>query len=283
MMAQEKRQLDEARQRLEGDLRKAKDEAEAEGRRLKEEHETLMRKVKDEKEAGEKKVAELHAEARSLEDKAILALRSGDEPLAREALKRKGRAERDAEETEKQAASAATSADEMKETLESVERKIDEIESRKSALAAQVRKARDTSSPGGGGSRFGDASAFSDLERMGGRIETLESEVEAHEVLDDPKRADVDARFRRLEKEAGGSKVDGIRMVGVQSGRDWTREMYAYSRERVKALESLKTKGVTDGDAWRVPPAVGKLRVPRPWPRCRGPSHFERRLRTPPR
>jgi phage shock protein A len=156
----------------------------------------------------EKKVIELFAEAKSWEDKAILALRSGDELLAKEALKRKGRAERDAQEAEKQAASAATAADEMKETLENVERKIDEIESRKTALAAQVRKARDTANPGGGGSRFGDSSAFSDLERMGGRIETLESEVEAHEVLDDPKRADVDARFRRLEKEAGGSKVD---------------------------------------------------------------------------
>ena len=154
----------------------------------------------------EKKVAELQAEAKSWEDKAILALRTGDEALAREALKRKGRAEHDAGEAEKQSASAATAADEMKETLENVQRKIEEIESRKSALAAQVRKARDTNSPGG--SRFGDASAFSDLERMGGRIETLESEVEAHEVLDDPKRADVDARFRRLEKEAGGSKVD---------------------------------------------------------------------------
>jgi len=154
----------------------------------------------------EKKVIELQAEAKSWEDKAILALRTGDEALAREALKRKGRAERDAEEAEKQAAGAANAADEMKDTLENVERKIDEIDSRKTALAAQVRKARDTSSPGG--SRFGDASAFSELERMGGRIETLESEVEAHDVLDDPKRADVDARFRRLEKEAGGSKVD---------------------------------------------------------------------------
>lgn len=158
----------------------------------------------------EKKVIELQDEAKSWEDKAILALRTGDEALAREALKRKGRAERDAIEAEKQAASAATAADEMKETLENVERKIDEIESRKTSLAAQVRKARtaDAATISGGGSRFGDGSAFSDLERMGGRIETLESEVEAHDVLDDPKRADVDARFRRLEKEAGGSKVD---------------------------------------------------------------------------
>jgi phage shock protein A len=155
----------------------------------------------------EKKAAELLAEARAWEDKAVLALRSQDESLAREALKRKSRAERDAADAERQAASAATAADEMKATLENVERKIDEIESRKSSLAAQVRRARDTRALETG-QRFGEGSAFSELERMGGRIETLESEVEAHAVLEDPARADVDARFRRLEREVGGAKVD---------------------------------------------------------------------------
>jgi phage shock protein A len=155
----------------------------------------------------EKKRDELLEEAKKWEDKAVLALRSGDEDLAREALKRKARAERDAQDAANQAASAANAADEMKSTLENVERKIEEIRNRKATLAQQVRRARDTQNPGGG-SRFGEGSAFSELERMGGRIEQLEAEVEVHDVLDDPRRADVDARFRRLEKEVRGSRVD---------------------------------------------------------------------------
>ena len=43
---------------------------------------------------------------------------------------------------------------------------------------------------------------------MAGKIDQLDAEVEVHGVLEDPKRADVDARFRALEKKAGGTAVD---------------------------------------------------------------------------
>lgn len=155
----------------------------------------------------DKKKDELLAEAKGWEDKAVLALRQGDDDLAREALKRKGRTEREAGEVEKQAATAAAAVDEMKDMLDKVERKIDELKSRKTALASQVRRARDASgsslgSPGLGGS-------FDELARMTGRIEQLEAEVEAHDVLDDDtKKAEVDAAFRKLEKESRVDKVD---------------------------------------------------------------------------
>src|SRR5262249_39101690 len=59
VLGQEKRQLEETRQRLESDLRKHKEEAEADAKRLKDEAEALAKKAKDEKDAGEKKLAEL--------------------------------------------------------------------------------------------------------------------------------------------------------------------------------------------------------------------------------
>ena len=43
---------------------------------------------------------------------------------------------------------------------------------------------------------------------MSGRIDQLDAEVEVHGVIDDPKRAEVDARFRALEKQVGGDAVD---------------------------------------------------------------------------
>ena len=154
----------------------------------------------------DKKKDELLAEAKGWEDKAVLALRQGDDDLAREALKRKQRSERDAAETEKQASAAAGAVDEMKDTLEKVERKIEEIKARKTSLASSVRRARDgsgvsTGTPGLGGS-------FDELAKMTGRIEQLEAEVEAHDVLDDAKRLDVDAAFRKLEKSQRVDKVD---------------------------------------------------------------------------
>ena len=73
---------------------------------------------------------------------------------------------------------------------------------------AQVRRAREAPpAAGSAGGRFG-SQTFDDLERMTGRIDQLEAEVEAASVLEDPARVDVDARFRELEKRAGSGAVD---------------------------------------------------------------------------
>ncbi len=158
----------------------------------------------------EKKAAELADEAAGWEEKAVLALRSGDEGLAREALRRKARTLKEAENVRSQAAQQATASDAMKETIEKVERKIEDLKARKGTLAAQVRRAREappevpgTTSP----SRFGSAT-FDELERMTGQIDQLDAEVEAHQALEEPGRSDVDARFRKLERSAVDDSVD---------------------------------------------------------------------------
>ncbi|MCA9581974.1 MAG: PspA/IM30 family protein [Myxococcales bacterium] len=151
------------------------------------------------------KAKESQAEVASWEDRAVLALREGDEDLAREALKRKAIAQADAHEHKLHAAQAESSAAKMKDTLESVKSKIEELKARKGTLAAGVRRARQAGSAGS--SRYG-SSTFDDLDRMTSRIDQLEAEVEVHDVLEDPRRLDVDARFRELEKKAGLSGVD---------------------------------------------------------------------------
>ena len=49
---------------------------------------------------------------------------------------------------------------------------------------------------------------FDELERMSGRIAQLDAEVEAHAVLEDPSRAEVDAKFRRLERAGGDGAIE---------------------------------------------------------------------------
>lgn len=153
----------------------------------------------------EKKRAELEDEVAKWEDKAVLALKAGDEELAREALKMKMRVLKQKEDAGRQAGEQENAARQMQETLEEIERKVEDLKARKSTLAAKVRRARETPDEVG---EITGGGAFGDLHRLSGRIDQLEAEVEAHDVLDDPEARDVEARFRDLERKAGTSKVD---------------------------------------------------------------------------
>ena len=157
----------------------------------------------------DKEADALETEVDDWERKAVLALKSGDDDLAREALKRKAKAKSKVDRVRGQAAQQASAAASMRDTIEQVEEKIDDLEARKSTLASQVRSARETPSVvAGGGSRFGSAT-FDELERMAGRIDQLDAEVEVHSLVDDSaERADLDARFRELEKERGSDAVE---------------------------------------------------------------------------
>jgi phage shock protein A len=156
-----------------------------------------------------KKAEEHQEEASRWEDKAVLALRSSDDELAREALRRKQRALSQAEDAKEQAYAAESASDEMKEALDAIEKKIEELKNKKGSLAAQVRRAREAPDveAGGTGRRF-NSEAFNELERMTGRIDQLEAEVEASDVIDDPKRAEVEAKFRRLERDGKSGAVE---------------------------------------------------------------------------
>jgi phage shock protein A len=157
----------------------------------------------------DKKEAELREQASDWEQKALLALEREDEDLAREALRRKSRTLREADAVRARAAEQATAADAMKAQLERVEEKLDDLKARQKTLAAQVRQARtqqpDPAQPTG--DRLGGG-AFSDLDRMADQIDQLDAEVEAHELLDDPKRSDLDARFRALDSEDAQDDVE---------------------------------------------------------------------------
>jgi len=78
----------------------------------------------------EKKKAELEEEIAKWEDKAVLALEAGGEALAREALKFKQKAQRDADEAHGRATEAENAAFEMKDTLEEIEQKIEDLKAR---------------------------------------------------------------------------------------------------------------------------------------------------------
>jgi phage shock protein A len=157
----------------------------------------------------ENKEKDLEQEAADWEQKAILALERDDEDLAREALRRKSRTLREAQNIRARVAEQTSAANAMKAQLERIEEKLDDLKARQKTLGAQVRRARsqqpDPARPTG--DRLGGG-AFSDLERMADQIDQLDAEVEAHQLLEDPKSAELDARFSALESEEGEDEVN---------------------------------------------------------------------------
>ena len=152
----------------------------------------------------QKKADEAKEELDGWENKAVLALRAGDEQLAREALRMKQKAKQNYENLLRQADGAATAAERLQQALEQAEQRVEDLKARKATLAVQVRQARDSRAAGGGFA----TGTLGDLDRLTGRIDQLESEVEVSSVLDDPERARVDAKFRELERKSGGSVVE---------------------------------------------------------------------------
>lgn len=168
----------------------------------------------------EKMERDLTQEAEDWERKAIVALEREDEDLAREALRRKARASKEAQRVRERATAQATAADAMRGQLERIEHKLDDLKARHKTLAAQVRRARsqepDLARPAG--DRLGGG-AFSDLERMADQIDQLDAEVEAHELLEDPKRMELDARFRALESDRGDAIEDELAALKAKLDR----------------------------------------------------------------
>jgi phage shock protein A len=160
-----------------------------------------------------KKCDDLSAEVKRWDSRAELALKSGDEALAREALKQKRRISGELETAERVRGEQRDAALRMKSELERMRDKLAEIRMRKGTIVARATQAR-----GGTGAEQlgakGKSSAFETFRRMEEKVEGREAEgnamAEVEEALAKGRSAeDLEAKFRELEREAGGSAASG--------------------------------------------------------------------------
>jgi len=147
------------------------------------------------------KADELAKEATTWEDRASAAIRAGDDALAREGLTRKIASAKRAEEARGLAARERAEEQRMRDLVARAEERLRELEARKSTLTSDLRRARSV----GAGAPDG---ATARLERSLERVDAFDAELEAHAVLDDPKRRSVEAELRKLEKGSEDSRVD---------------------------------------------------------------------------
>ena len=155
----------------------------------------------------QKRAADLQADVERWDKRAELALKGGDEALAREALKQKRRASGELDAANRARTEQADLASRMKGDLERMRDKLAELKMKRGTLVARATQARSGSGAEQLGAR-GGSSAFENFRRMEEKIEGKEAEGSAMAEVEDAlgkgaKNDDLEAKFRQLERQAG--------------------------------------------------------------------------------
>ena len=157
--------------------------------------------IADEKKL-ERELASQEAQAQEWEKKAMLAVRAGQDDLAKEALLRKQEYENTYAEYRKQWELQKSSVDRLKESLRELQNKIEEAQRKKNLLVARAKRAeaqqkiQNTIS-----SVSGNRSAFDAFDRMAQKVDQMEAQADAARELEDlSSNASLERRFSELEK-----------------------------------------------------------------------------------
>jgi phage shock protein A len=150
----------------------------------------------------QKRMEQLGSEVKSWEDRAAVAVRSGDDNLAREALARKASVDSERAETSKALQAQAVYVDQLMSGLRALEARVKDVKLRQGTLREKARAAKR-----GGGLGMGGTSAFADFERMSSKIEAVEAEASLGDELEGRSASAFEAE-RKLNALSEQSTVD---------------------------------------------------------------------------
>jgi phage shock protein A len=161
--------------------------------------------------ADEKKLAKQYeqemAHAAEWERRAMMALRAGNEELAKEALSRKKEHDQLAQTFQDQWQKQKSSVDQLKKALRMLNDKIEEAKRKKNVLIARKKRAEAQKAIQETMHGLKDQSAFETFERMAGKIDQLEAEAEAAGEIQEEYTGDLLAtKFKSLETSAGADE-----------------------------------------------------------------------------
>jgi phage shock protein A len=166
----------------------------------------VAQSIADEKRLA-KQVEQETANAGEWERRAMLAIRSGDDVLAKEALARKKEHQTLAEQFQDQWQKQKNAVEQLKLALRALNNKIEEAKRKKNLLIARKKRAEAQKAIQETMTGLKNASAFETFDRMAGRIEQMEAEAEAHAELNEEASGDTLAhRFLELEVTKGADE-----------------------------------------------------------------------------
>ncbi len=174
--------------------------------------------IADEKKLQKQYNAELD-KGKEWERKAMVAVRAGDDELARQALMRKQEHEEIAGQFQMQWAGQKQAVEKLKDALRLLNNKIDEAKRKKNILIARKKRAEAQQQISSTMQGLGDTSAFDTFERMSNQIDLLEAEAEAGAELAGELTGDaLEARFMQLESGGASADEDALSELKAKMG-----------------------------------------------------------------
>jgi phage shock protein A len=213
--------------------------------------------IADEKRLQKQYNAELD-KSKEWERKAMLAVRAGDDALARQALVRKQEHDNIAAQFQQQWIAQKGAVDKLKDALRLLANKIEEAKRKKNILIARKKRAEAQRQIANTMQGLGDTSAFETFDRMAERINLLEAEAEAGAELAGEISGDtLESKFLALESGGHGTEDEALselkaKMGLLESGTTTSTPQLAakssasLTEEDLKELEDLDLSGLGD-------------------------------------
>jgi len=174
--------------------------------------------IADEKKLQKQYTAESD-KSKEWERKAMVAVRAGDDNLARQALARKQEHETIAAQFQQQWLAQKQAVEKLKDALRLLNNKIEEAKRKKNILIARKKRAEAQQQIANTMQGLGDTSAFDTFDRMAERIQLMEAEAEAGAELAGELSGDtLESKFLQLEQGAGASEDDALSELKAKMG-----------------------------------------------------------------
>ncbi len=173
--------------------------------------------IADEKKLQKQYVTEAD-KGKEWERKAMVAVRAGDDSLARQALVRKQEHENIAGQFQQQWMQQKAAVEKLKDALRLLNNKIEEAKRKKNLLIARKKRAEAQQQIANTMQGLGDSSAFDTFERMADRIQLMEAEAEAGAELAGELSGDtLESKFLQLES-SGANEDDALSELKAKMG-----------------------------------------------------------------
>jgi phage shock protein A len=199
--------------------------------------------IADEKKLQKQYTAE-QEKSKEWERKAMVAVRAGDDGLARQALTRKQEHENISEQFQQQWVAQKQAVEKLKDALRLLNNKIEEAKRKKNILIARKKRAEAQQQIANTMQGLGDTSAFDTFDRMAERIALMEAEAEAGAELAGELSGDtLEGKFLALEA-GGGTEDEALQELKAKMGL--LEAPKSAAAPQLKAGDGKETPGVSE-------------------------------------